>query len=40
MDKELKMQEQPQETYTVHKYFYPKPLKTGKRGQSIRSINV
>lgn len=39
-DKELKMQEQPQENYSVHKYFYPKPLRTGKKCHIIKTINV
>lgn len=40
LDKELKIQEQPQDTFSVHKYFYPKPLKTGKKCQTIKTLNV
>lgn len=39
-DQNFKVHEALQQAYTVHKYFYPKPLKTGKREHSAEKINV
>ena len=39
-DQELKVHEDVGETYSVHKYFYPKPLKTGKKSGASSTINV
>jgi hypothetical protein len=30
-DQQFKINENIQETYSINKYFYPKPLKTGKK---------
>jgi len=39
-DKNFKVHETLAETYSVHKYFYPKPLKTGKKQHLPEKINV
>jgi hypothetical protein len=39
-DQELKIHENTTETYSVHKYFYPKPLRTGKKSHASKDLNV
>jgi hypothetical protein len=40
-DKNFKIHEAHIETYSVNKYFYPKPLRTGKKQQqNEEKINV
>jgi hypothetical protein len=33
-DQQFKVEENNNEIYSIHKYFYPKPLKTGKKGHN------
>lgn len=39
-DQHFKIDDNYTEVYSIHKYFYPKPLKTGKKGQAASQINV
>jgi hypothetical protein len=39
-DQQFKVEENYNEIYSIHKYFYPKPLKTGKKGHGSEKINV
>jgi len=39
-DQNFKIHDNIQDTYSIHKYFYPKPLKTGKKSHSSEKINV
>lgn len=39
-DQQFKVQDSPSDIYSIHKYFYPKPLKTAKRPRSSEKINV
>jgi hypothetical protein len=39
-DQGLKIQGDINDNYSVHKYFYPKPLRTGKKVHVDKNINV
>jgi hypothetical protein len=39
-DQQFKVEENNNEIYSIHKYFYPKPLKIGKKVHSSEKINV
>lgn len=39
-DMQLKIKEDCGDTYTVNRYFYPKPLRTGKKINNQKDINV
>ena len=39
-DQELKVHEDVDSAFSVHKYFYPKPLRTGKKNNGLKPINV
>lgn len=39
-DQQFKIDDNYTEVYSIHKYFYPKPLKTGKKGHASEKINV
>jgi len=39
-DQDLKIQGDMTENYSVHKYFYPKPLRTGKKVHADKNLNV
>lgn len=39
-DQQFKVEENNNEIYSIHKYFYPKPLKTAKKGHSTEKISV
>ena len=39
-DQRFKVEENYKQTYSIHKYFYPKPLKAGKRRESAEKIDV
>lgn len=39
-DQQFKIDDNYTEIYSIHKYFYPKPLKTGKKNHASSQINV
>jgi len=39
-DQQFKINDNIQESYSINKYFYPKPLKTGKKNTHSEKINV
>jgi hypothetical protein len=39
-DQKFRMHDHIEDTYSIHQYFYPKPLKVGRKGHHPEKIEV